>query len=99
MKRAAETSSKSRANGIRAQVLNLVPRGLNGLDAARLTDFDWPGASAPSARTKAILIYLREASLSCATGSGLNYPADEGLARADYDNAVMFITAYTDNRC
>ena len=100
MRRAEMTSSARAAGAIRADVRSSANRALDQTGNDDVTNFGWPSASAaPTARTKAILVYLREAALSCNGGFALDLPSDLGITPGDYSAAENFLAFYGANKC
>lgn len=97
--RRAQYASVANANTIRRDARDNADDALDEIDDG-VTDLGFPTVGGPApARTKAILLYLQEASLACGGNYSFNLPTDEGVSQAEYSQASAFLNAYKSRTC
>lgn len=98
--RKAQHVGLNSAQQIRRKARDLIDTALTMVEPGQLTDFDWPEASSlPPVKTKAILLYLKEATLACGGNYTFNLPETDGLTAADYASARAFLDFYRARLC
>lgn len=97
--RRAQYASVANANRIRRDARDDADDALDA-GASGMTDLGWPSRTAPGpARTKAILLYIQEASLACGGNYSFDLPTDEGVTQSEYAQASAFLDAYKSRKC
>ncbi|WP_143435430.1 tetratricopeptide repeat protein [Henriciella aquimarina] len=99
MRKAQHVGTNS-ANRIRRSARDTIDSALATVQPGAMTDFDWPSETtlAP-VKTRAILLYLKEASLACGGNYTFNLPEGNGLTAADYAAARNFLDVYKSRLC
>ena len=65
-----------------------------------ITDYDWPlEDSLPPVKTRAILLYLKEATLACGGNYTFYLPEANGITSTDYSAARDFLDFYRSRLC
>lgn len=102
MAKTGGTDSRSESDQIRAGQTNLMNQALARpeVTADDRANFGWPPfADGPPAKTKAVLVLIREASLACTTRGPISKPTGLGLTPQDYADAENFLKFYGAFKC
>ena len=98
--RKAQYAGTNGAAQIRRGARDNIDRALGMVEAGQTTDFDWPSASSLApVKTKAVLLYMKEATLACGGNYSFNLPDVDGLTQDDYTAARNFLEFYKSRLC
>lgn len=98
--RRAQYAGASTAAQIRRTARDHINRALDITGPDHITDYDWPlEDSLPPVKTRAILLYLKEATLACGGNYTFYLPEANGITSADYSAARDFLDFYRSRLC